>query len=144
MDHADGASDEAEWLATLSIPYGVTLIEKHLTLDRALRLEDYGSAVEAVRFARFVSRVRAAEAAVGSDELTMTAAEKGYRRKAMKVVVATRDLGAGETPSAVDLRLIRTRLDESRTPIVDAERAAGRTVARDIAAGQPVYEDDLR
>jgi N,N'-diacetyllegionaminate synthase len=143
MDHADGAADEAGWLAVLTVPYGVTLVEKHLTLDRALELEDFGSAVEPARFARFVARVRAAEAAIGREDLSMTAAERAYRRKALKVVVARRDLAAGARLAADDLRLIRTRLDDGRQPVFDTGRASGRRLGRDLAAGEPVYEDDL-
>ncbi len=143
MDHADGASDEAEWLAVLALPYGVSLVEKHLTLDRALQLEDFVSAVDPGRFARFVERVRSAEAAVGRDDLSMTAAERGYRRKALKVVVACRDLKAGALLARDDVRLIRTRLAEGREPVVDVDRAADRRLARGVKAGDPVYEDDL-
>ena len=127
----------------LALPYGVSLVEKHLTLDRALQLEDFVSAVDPGRFARFVERVRSAEAAVGRDDLSMTAAERGYRRKALKVVVACRDLKAGDVLARDGLRLIRTRLDDEREPVVDVDRAADRRLARGVKAGDPVYEDDL-
>ncbi len=71
MDHADGAADEAGWLGLLALPLGVAAIEKHLTLDRALRLEDFVSALAPEAFARYVARVRAAEDALGSTSLDL-------------------------------------------------------------------------
>lgn len=143
MDHADGASDEAAWLAVLAVPLGASVIEKHLTLDRELEIEDYVSAVSPQTFSRFVARVRAAEQALGNANLDLTPAERSYRRKALKIVVGARDLAAGYRIGAGDIRLIRALLADQRAPIFTIEDAAGRTLRRPILADQPLYEDDL-
>ena len=45
MDHSDGAGDYAFTLSAMALGMGVTLFEKHISLDRALKLEDYVSAL---------------------------------------------------------------------------------------------------
>lgn len=143
MDHADGDADETTWLAALAVPYGVTAIEKHLTLDRALCLEDYVSAATPDRFATFVSRLRAAEAAIGSADLTLSPAETVYRRKALKAVVATRPLESGVEIARASVTLLRAPLEDGRQPVFQIERVVGRRLTRNVAARRPIYEDDL-
>lgn len=143
MDHADGEGDDATWLAVLAVPYGVSAIEKHLTLDRALCLEDYVSAVTPDRFATFVTRLRAAEAAIGRADLALTPAEVAYRRKALKAVVATWPLAAGTEIQPGAVTLLRAPLEAERQPVFQTERAVGQRVRREVPAGRPIYEDDL-
>jgi sialic acid synthase SpsE len=143
MDHADGASDDATWLAVLAVPYGVSAIEKHLTLDRSLCLEDYQSAVAPDEFATFVRRLRIAEAAVGRPDLSLTAAETTYRRKALKPVIARQALTAGGQVVDGAVTLLRAPLESGRQPIFRIERALGRRVRNDVPIGRPLYEDDL-
>ena len=144
MDHAEGGSDEATWLALMALPLGVTLIEKHLTLDRELRLEDYVSATSPADFALFVRRLRSAEQALGRPDLGLTAGEAAYRRKALKVVIAARDLPAGHVVCAGDVRLLRTPLDSACVPLVDLERAHGRTLRGPLVAGAALSESNLQ
>jgi sialic acid synthase SpsE len=144
MDHADGAADEAEWLGVLAVPYGVTVLEKHITLSRPLGLEDDVSALDAEGFRRYVGRVRVAEQAIGSGALTRTDAELSYRRRALKVVVTTRAVSAGAEIPVSSLALRRTALDDGRTPSERLDRVAGRRAVRDIGAGSAVYESDLQ
>ena len=143
MDHTDGSSDESGWLSTLALPLGAAAIEKHLSLDRELALEDYVSALAPSAFRRFVERVRAAEDALGSDALELTDAERAYRRRAVKVVTASRALAAGATLTADDLSLLRTALEDGRQPINEMARVTGRSVRRALAQGDAIYVDDL-
>jgi N,N'-diacetyllegionaminate synthase len=143
MDHADGGSDEAGWLSTLALPLGAVAIEKHLSLDRELALEDYVSALAPSAFRAFVDRVRAAEGALGSDALELTDAERAYRRRAVKVVTARRPLDTGTSLATEDLSLLRTALEEGRQPINEPARAIGRSLRRAVAPGDAIYVDDL-
>jgi sialic acid synthase SpsE len=143
MDHCDGDGDASTWLAALAVPYGVTHIEKHLTLDRGLCLEDYVSAVTPDRFATFVARLREAEAAIGRPDLALSPAETAYRRKALKQIVATGPLARGTEIARAHLMMLRTPLDAGRQPIVRLEQAVGRRVRAGVPAGRPIYEDDL-
>ncbi len=143
MDHASGDSDESGWLGVLSLPYGVTAIEKHITLDRSLKLEDYISALDASAFERYVSRIRTAQTALGPSEMRMSDAERLYRRKVVKVVVARNLLKAGQSIQTGDVLLLRTPLEAGRRPLEQIRDVIERQVARDVPEGQPVYQEDL-
>lgn len=143
MDHAEGGSDEASWLSLLALPFGVTVIEKHITLDRSLELEDSVSALSPGEFASYVRRVRAAESALGSGDLTLTAAELGYRDRAIKVVVARQALTAGGRVRESDVALLRTPREDGGQPLHRIRDVVGQTVARPVAPGRPVYREDL-
>jgi N,N'-diacetyllegionaminate synthase len=143
MDHADGAADEATWLGVLALPYGVSIIEKHVTLSRALDLEDGVSALGPAEFAQYASRLRRAALAIGSGVLALTDEERAYRRRALKVVVATERVRAGAAFDAGMVALRRAPLDDGREPLFRVEQVVGRSAVREIAPGTPVCEGDL-
>lgn len=144
MDHTDGESDESAWLAALALPYGVRLIEKHLTLDRLLALEDFVSAVAPDAFRRFVARLRAAESAVGTGDLALSPAELRYRATALKVVVARHALAPGDPVEAADVVLLRTPVRAGRDPLLRVGEAIGRRTRVAIEAHAPIHRDDLQ
>ncbi len=144
MDHADATSDEAGWLGVLALPYGVRLIEKHLTIGRALELEDAVSALDATDFARYVQRIRAAEQALGEPDMGGSDAERRYRGRALKAVVAARTLVAGTRLVAGDLSLKRTPIAADAAPVHRVEQVIGGVTRRSIAEGEPIVEEDIQ
>ncbi len=140
MDHADGDSDDALTLALLALPYEVACIEKHLSLDRSLQLEDYVSAVAPDKFALFVQRVRHLEAALGSPDLTLTSTEREYRRKALKVVVTTRALKRGE-PIGPDVVALKRSAQATVASLTRLDQVEGRVLAVDVPIHQPLSEE---
>jgi sialic acid synthase SpsE len=143
MDHAAGTADEASWLGVLALPFGVRVIEKHITVGRCLGLEDDVSALDAADFAQYVRRIRAAEAALGSDAPVASDAERAYRNRALKAVLAARDLPAGAVLTPQDLVLKRGALSEDDIPIHRIDQVAGRTLTRALVAHTPIGEADL-
>jgi sialic acid synthase SpsE len=143
MDHADGGADEAGWLGILALPYGVSVIEKHITLDRAVELEDWVSALDASAFARYVARIRTAERALGSPVCELSEAEEAYGRRAVKVLVASRPIAPGAVIADADLVALRAPVPDGRTVLRDLEAATGRRARTTIPQGQPVCEEDL-
>jgi N,N'-diacetyllegionaminate synthase len=143
MDHADGAADEAGWLGVVAVPFGISVLEKHLTLARPLELEDGVSALDPAAFREYAKRVRIAEQAVGDASLALTPDESAYRRRALKSVVATTDLRAGQSVPAGELVLKRAALHDGRYPLQQLDRAVGKKLAKDVAAGSAIYEDDV-
>lgn len=143
MDHAAGDSDEASWLGVLAVPLASTVIEKHITLDPALRLEDWVSALGPAEFATYVRRIRAAELAMGERDLSLTPAESAYRRRAVKVVIATRTLTPTAPIESPDVTLLRAGVSSERRPVERIAEVIGRRVTGRIEAGQPIYEDQL-
>jgi sialic acid synthase SpsE len=143
MDHTDGAADESGWLAALALPYGIAAIEKHITLDRPLEIEDYVSALAPSDFSAWSRRIRLAEDALGAADLTLVEAEEVYRRKALKVVVAAVDLAAGATLAASDVRLLRTKMPDLGEPALRIDDVVGRRLQTAVAAGAAVMMGDL-
>ncbi len=144
MDHTDGSSEEALTLPLLALPLGVSCIEKHVGLDRALQLEDYISALSPEQFQVFVQRIRRLEPALGTDRLELTPTEREYRQKAVKSVVAVRALVQGTVITSGDLSLKRVARAAASTPLHRLEDAVGRTIAVDVQHNQPVTEEMVR
>ena len=65
MDHSDGGSDDSFHLSLVAMGMGISVIEKHLTLDRSLQIEDYVSGLAPDQFKKFVELIRKYESALG-------------------------------------------------------------------------------
>ncbi len=143
MDHAEGDSDEAGWLGVLALPFGITVIEKHITVDRALMLEDYVSALAPGDFARYVSRIRAAEAALGGGGLDLSSAERAYRMKALKSLVSAKPIPSGAAICADDVALLRVPLRSGQRPFERVSQALGCRALRNIKKGEPICQEDV-
>ena len=108
-DHIDGGLPAAITLPALAIPYGATVIEKHITVHRDLRLEDYEAALGIEEFARFVAHLRLAETALGTGDVDSDSeADRRYRNVSRKRVVARRTIAAGSIISNDDLAFKRS------------------------------------
>jgi len=107
MDHISGKLKESEWIASLSIPYNVKVIEKHISLDLDLEIEDYVSALSPNNFKTFVQNIRNAEKYLGNDKYILSKEETQYRSKAFKVVVAKKRINANSIIKKIDLTLLR-------------------------------------
>lgn len=107
MDHSLGCSPEAFHLPLLALGAGISCIEKHITLDYSLQIEDYVSALTVDRFGDFVKIIRAMEPAFGSPELALTEKEAEYGKRAGKVLVAARDLPQGHRIAEGDIVMKR-------------------------------------
>lgn len=140
MDHSDG--DGPDWLSlsVLALGMGVRLFEKHVTLERSLQMEDYVSALEPSRLKVYTDSLRRLATAVGTDDLTLTQAERGYRARALKRVLAARDLPAGHRIEAGNLRLNRPAAPRG---LYLPTEAVGRTLGRAVTAGEPIDAEDL-
>lgn len=144
MDHTDGADETALTLPLLALPLGVACIEKHISLDRSLQLEDYVSALSPESFASFVQTIRRVEPALGTEQLELSTAERDYRRKAVKAVVAHRTLKQGQVMTAADLRLKRAGATGGPQSIHQLDEAVGRSVVVDVQPNQPLTKEMIR
>lgn len=141
MDHSDGGGADWLTLSALALGMGVRVFEKHITLDRALEMEDYVSALGPTDFRTYSDALRRLGGALGNSSLELSEAERGYRGRALKRVVASRDLAAGQVLADGDLRLNRPA--ETRGLFKPTE-VAGRVLTRDVAVGQPIEGENLK
>lgn len=119
-DHAEPFSTDSTHLAAASLGFGVTVIEKHLTLARCLHLEDYESALSPDEFHSFVDTIHACYEAIesestSSNSFVLPKSEESYRKNVSRHVVSSSDLDCGHTIAANDLSLKRTSSSNALT-----------------------------
>lgn len=144
-DHADPESPLSVALPAMAIGAGASVLEKHLTLGKVMKLEDHEAALNPDEFAVFTAAMRdCAKALVaGSIELNdfgMSISEQDYRKMIRRHVVAARDLPAGTVLAPADVVLKRTAEAE---PLTAIEAVYGKTLARSVLANGPITVTDL-
>jgi len=80
-----------------AVALGAVLVERHLTLDRAMRGPDHAASLEPGDFGRLVRDIREIERALGSPDKRMLEREWPIRRRLAKSVVAACAIAAGAT-----------------------------------------------
>lgn len=144
MDHSAGAGDEAFYLPLMALGQGVSYIEKHITLDYSLQIEDFISALSVDRFKDFVSVVRKMEPALGSPEFELIDKEVLYKKRAGKVVVAARNLSKGKQLQKADITLKRVSVTPSDLTFTRKEDVMGKTILKPVAKNKPIENSNIR
>ena len=139
-DHVDGDAPAAGWLPYMAVAAGARLIEKHITLDRSQKGTDYYSSLNPDEFCRFVKSARDAERALGDMSLALSESEKAYRHDAMKSLVTTRRIKAGETISEKDVTYKRVDGEAAHLP---RSAVVGREARHNLQENQQVAPVDL-
>jgi sialic acid synthase SpsE len=144
-DHTGGEEDAAIWLPALALALGAGYVEKHITVAHVLGDPDHQSALAPDRFAEFVESMRLAQAALGGAEegAEMGEAERSYRLRMKKHVVATRALPAGTRLGAAELALKRAP-DPPADALLRLDEAIGAVLDSAVRADVPLTRDDLR
>lgn len=140
-DHADPESPLSLLLAAAALGAGATVIEKHLTLAKSMKLEDHESALNPDEFAAFVRGMRDCAAALGAAGAPyMHESERSYRDMTRKHVVASRALCAGTVLAPIDVALKRTA---SPAFLHSAADAIGRRLKTSVRADEAISADML-
>ncbi len=137
MDHALGTTEDAFYLPLLALGLGVDCIEKHISLDAALEVEDYISALSIDRFKKFTDIVRKIEPALGSAELTLTEIEIAYKKRAGKVVVAKTDIAEGTLLKETDLSFKRVSTEGSENYYKRINHVVGKSLKQSVGKDKP-------
>jgi len=141
-DHTDAGINARFIVPLMALPLGVSHIEKHLTLDTLLNLEDAESALSASDFKIFVDSVREIEKIFGSEDLSLTDVEEDYRRRVLKVTVAQKDIKAGTVITEKDLNLKRVEIPSDHG-YLRKEELLGKTVNEDIKQHDQILKSML-
>lgn len=144
MDHSVGSGDEAFRLPLVALGLGVNCIEKHITLDYGLQLEDYISALSVDRFGEFVKIIRAMEPALGCSELSLTSKEVEYKKRAGKVVVASRDLPKGTRIAEGDVAMKRVSTAPLESYYRQIVPLIGKTLSVSIEKDHPFDKGEIQ
>ncbi len=127
-------------IAVAAAALGASVIEKHLTLDRALPGPDHAASLEPAEFTEMVRQIRSVSAALGDGVKRPAPCEEKNRAVARRGLVAARDLPAGRTLAAADLAAKRPAAGVSPAEI---ERVLGRALKRGLRRDEPLTEDCL-
>lgn len=111
-DHPEQNTPLKYALAAAAIGAGAKVLEKHLTLGKVMKLEDYESALNPDEFLEFTQTMQECYSAMGGsrilEDFGMSIAEQEYRQKIRRHVVASKNLGIGAVIGPNDLALKRT------------------------------------
>jgi N-acetylneuraminate synthase len=130
-----GLSDHTLGLevALAAVARGAHVIEKHLTLDKAMPGPDHRASLDPGEMIALVRGIRTVEAALGDGVKRPTASELDTARVARKSLVAARALRAGERLAAEAITIKRPGTGIAPA---DLARAVGRRLRRDVAADE--------
>lgn len=103
QDHVDAESPLSICLPLMALSLGASVIEKHVTLDRAAKGVDYFSSLEPSEFEPFITLVSDAYTTLGSPSDSFSEAELHYRDMTRKRLVSNFSLRAGHTVVPDDL-----------------------------------------
>ena len=141
MDHAAGDDPFAVHLPLMAMAMGATVIEKHVTLDRAAQGVDYYSALNPDEFAEFVAVMRRGEGGIGEPEPCFSEAELSYRQDVKKTWVTVSGLDAGHMLTQDDLAM--RRIPNNDAEPLEASRILGRPLLDGRPAEHPVTRADV-
>jgi sialic acid synthase SpsE len=142
--HLVGLSDHSRdpvIAPVVAVALGACVIEKHFTLSNRLPGPDQRFAVEPDELGRLVRAVREAEAVLGTGDKMVLPVEGELRRFALRSVFAFRAIGAGETFSADNVRVLRNGDNPAGLPPRAYARLLGRRATRAVAVDVPITPD---
>lgn len=137
-----GFSDHTAGLevAVAAVALGACVLEKHVTLDKALPGPDHRMSLDADEFARLIEAVRTTEIALGTGRKWPVPAEAATKEVVQRSIVAARDLPAGKRLESDDLALRRAG---GGLPPRYLTLMVGRTLRRPAAASEVIVLDML-
>ena len=139
-DHVSGSDSFSTILPSLSLPYYVSYIEKHVTFDRDKKGVDYYSSLEPEHFQNFIYEIDRAEKSLGNKIYSFPEAEKEYRHTVKKSWTAAKSLKKGRVILPNDIIMKRT--SNFIHPLF-YEDVVGKKLKKSIHSDQTITRDIL-
>lgn len=133
-DHEDASKQLAIDLPVYALFAGADLIEKHITLDRSKKGYDYYSSLEPPEFSSMVSKLREAETAIGTIDISET--ERNYLKDTLRVV-ARNNIEKGEILTSDKIINKRCPVEKALMPLKLKEKLPG-VASKKIQKNQPI------
>lgn len=127
-------------MALVAYVLGARIVEKHFTLNRAMRGTDHAFSLEPVGLRKVVRDLQRARAAMGNGVKVPYATEKAPLLKMAKKLVARRSLPAGHVLSAEDVAI---KSPADGLPPYELEHVIGRQTRVALAPDQNIRFEDL-
>ena len=132
-DHLPGV-----FSAVLAASMGACVIEKHVTLDRGLKRQDYQVSLEPAELAEMVTQIHRIPVLQGRPVKKVYPPEEKWRLNARKSLVAACDMKTGERLRREDIKIIRpgTGIHPRYLKMI-----VGKTLRRDLGENEIIPED---
>ncbi len=136
------AHDSGIAMAVVAYVLGGRIVEKHFTLNRAMRGTDHAFSLEPVGLRKMIRDLKRTRVAFGDGVKQPLETEKAPLTKMRKQIVAARDLPAGHVLAMADLGF-KSPLTTGLQPY-DLELVLGATTVAPLCADDPVTADAIR
>lgn len=139
-DHASGDLEEALILPIVAFAKGACIVEKHITVNREQKWEDYESALGAKDFQRFVEYVKNISPLLGKIG-PLNTFEKKYRQAFKKTPVVSSSLENGQT---LETKHIQYAKDADIKVPLSSLQLVGQALRTDLEQGEPLRNKFLK
>ncbi len=138
-----GFSDHTEgpYAAIAARALGMSVLEKHFTMDRTMEGPDHRASIEPAEFAQMVKLLRQVELGLGDGVKRRMASEQNILTVARKSLVYLNDLPAGHVLSLKDLTAKRPG---TGMPPNQVDNLIGRTLDRAVTRNEQVQHGHVR
>ena len=127
-------------MAVLAFALGARIVEKHFTLNRAMKGTDHSFSLEPVGLAKMVRDIARAKEALGDGVKRAYNSEAAPLKKLSKMIVAKGDIAAG---TVLTEEHFDYRSPGHGIPPADAHLLVGKTLNKDVADLTPITEGDV-
>ncbi|MDY2642082.1 MAG: N-acetylneuraminate synthase family protein [Mediterranea sp.] len=124
--------------AIAAVAMGAKVIEKHVTLDKALPGPDHKASIDIPELASLVSSIRHIEQAIGVSERCFSDAQREISGVARKSIIASHDLKAGHVISEDDICFKRPGI--GFLPI-EKDLVVGKTLLCDVTGDRVIKRE---
>jgi sialic acid synthase len=128
-------------MAVAAYVLGARIVEKHFTLNRAMRGTDHAFSLEPQGLRKLVRDLRRTRLALGDGTKRMYASEAAPAMKMSKKLVAARDLPAGHVLCEDD---VAAKSPGDGMPPYELDRLVGRTLRHPVIADEPLTFEILQ
>ena len=137
-----GFSDHTEgpYAALVARALGMSVLEKHFTMDRTMEGPDHRASIEPAEFGQMVTILRKVEKGLGDGIKRRLDSEQNILTVARKSLVYRSDLPVGHVLSLKDLTAKRPG---TGTPPDEADIFIGRTLDRAVMRDEQVHRDHV-
>lgn len=138
-DHVNPETNIHLGLGAMAIGFGAEILEKHLTLGKTMKMEDYESALNPDEFFEYVNFIHECASAIGvvthENDFGMSESELGYRNMIRRHVVTINSVSQGDIFNSDNLALKRTSSTQALSDISDIE---GKIANKTISSNRPI------
>jgi N-acetylneuraminate synthase/sialic acid synthase len=127
-------------MAVAAYVLGARVIEKHFTLNRAMKGTDHAFSLEPQGLEKMVRDLKRTRIALGDGTKSTYPSELGPAMKMRKKIVAARDLPAGHSVSPADLAL---KSPGDGLPPYELDRVVGRTLKKPMVRDETLTFEHL-